>query len=83
MTRPLEARDLARQRPTTIAEADVPDTEWLSSWSAVDGNRFLCLWEAPNEDPICAALGEKGLSISPIDVAYEVIDVNPDIFRQE
>ena len=65
-----------------IGEADVPDTEWLSSWSAVDGSKFFCLWEAPGVDAIRAALGEEGLRVSPIDIAYEVVDVNPDYFRQ-
>jgi hypothetical protein len=64
----------------TVSEADVPNTEWLSSWLAVDGSKMFCLWEAPDEDAIRAALAEEVLRVSPIDAVYEVVDIDPDYF---
>ena len=64
-----------------IAVANVPDTEWLASWIAVDSSKMFCIWEAPGEDAIRAALGEEGLKVSPIEAIYEVVDVNPANFR--
>jgi len=66
-----------------IAERDVPETEWISSWLAVDGSKMFCLWEAPGEDSIRAALGEQALQMNPIEALYEVVDVKPDYFELE
>jgi hypothetical protein len=65
-----------------LAQRDVPDTQWLASWLAVDGSKLFCLWEAPGEDAILTALGEEALQMSPIDTIYEVVDVNPEYFEQ-
>ncbi|HUW09666.1 MAG TPA: nickel-binding protein [Anaerolineae bacterium] len=77
------SQDMLFRLMQAIAEAEVPDTEWLSSWMAVDGSKMFCLWEAPGVDAIRSALGEEGLRVSPIDVAYEVVDIAPEYFEQE
>ncbi len=63
-----------------VAMADAPDTEWLGSWLAVDASKMFCLWNAPDEDAIRAALGEV-LKIAPIEAIYEVVELNPKDFR--
>ena len=63
----------------SIAQAEIPDTEWVSSWLSVDSRRMFCLWEAPNEESIRAAIGDV-LEVSPIDSTYEVVLVDPDYF---
>lgn len=64
-----------------VTAANVPDTEWLASWVTVDARKMFCLWEAPGEAAIRAALGEGALKLNPIEVLYEVVDVNPTNFR--
>ena len=64
-----------------IATAAIPDTEWLASWLSVDGSKMFCLWEAPGEESIRAALGEENLAMAPIDAVYEAVAVDPDYFR--
>jgi hypothetical protein len=51
------SQDMLFRLMQAIAEAEVPDTEWLSSWMAVDGSKMFCLWEAPGVDAIRSALG--------------------------
>jgi len=63
-----------------VAMADVPDTEWLGSWLAVDASKMFCLWDAPDEDAIRAALGEV-LKTAPIEAMYEVVEIKPTDFR--
>jgi len=62
-----------------VVQAQVPDTEWISSWLSVDSSRMFCLWEAPNEEMIREALGDI-LNISPIESVYEVVHIDPDFF---
>jgi hypothetical protein len=76
------SQDMLFRMLRDIAERDVPETEWLNSWLSVDGSRMFCLWEAPGDDAIRAALGEEALGLSPIDKIYEVVDVNPEYFEQ-
>ncbi|MDH7485676.1 MAG: DUF4242 domain-containing protein [Anaerolineae bacterium] len=63
-----------------VAVANVPDTEWLASWVTVDARKMFCVWEAPGEAAIRAALGEEALKLNPIEALYEVVDVNPADF---
>ena len=62
-----------------VVQAQVPDTEWISSWLSVDSSKMFCLWEAPNEEMIREALGDI-LSISPIESVYEVVLIDPNFF---
>jgi hypothetical protein len=63
-----------------IAQASIPDTEWLASWLAVDSSKMFCLWEAPDEDSIRAALGEEIGQMAPIDAVYEAVTIEPSFF---
>jgi hypothetical protein len=63
----------------SIAEAQVVDTEWISSWLSVDSSRMFCLWEAPNEESIREAIGDV-LAVSPIESVCEVVLVDPAYF---
>ena len=57
-----------------------PETEWISSWYASEENKMFCEWEAPDEEAIRASIGE-GLKLNPIETIYEVIAVDPNLFK--
>jgi hypothetical protein len=41
---------------------------------------MFCEWEAPDEEAIRASIGER-LKLNPIETIYEVIAVDPNLFR--
>jgi hypothetical protein len=57
-----------------------PETEWISSWYAPEENKMFCEWEAPDEEAIRASIGEM-LKLNPIETIYEVIAVDPHLFK--
>ena len=57
-----------------------PETEWISSWYAPEENKMFCEWEATNEEAIRASIGER-LKLNPIETIYEVIAVDPNLFK--
>jgi hypothetical protein len=50
------------------------ETEWISSWYAPEENKMFCEWA------IRASIGE-GLKLNPIETIYEVIAVDPNLFK--
>ena len=57
-----------------------PETEWISSWYAPEENKMFCEWEAPDKEAIRASIGEM-LKLNPIETIYEVIAVDPNLFK--
>ena len=53
-----------------------PGTEWLNSWWFPATGKFLCEWEAPDEDTIRISLG-SAVDLFPIETIEEVQWVNP------
>ena len=55
-------------------------TKWLNSWYVPDTNQLICEWEAPDEPTIRKAL-KAALEMWPIEVAYNVVHVEPDWYK--